>query len=99
MNQSAWIALITVGVLIIVGIVVYIVLERQTAAVAVLVPVFPVNRNHNLDPRAHNLIPTAHNLNPTAHNLNPNAHNLNPNAHNLNPNAHNLIAEGFAPAL
>ena len=44
MNQTAWIALIVVGLLIIVGIVLYLVLGRKSSSsTAVLIPVFPPN--------------------------------------------------------
>ena len=42
MNQSAWIALIVVGVLVIIGIVLYLVLRRtSSSSTAVLIPIFP----------------------------------------------------------
>jgi len=102
------VALIVVGVLIIVGLVLYLVMRRRSDSMnAVLIPVFPYNPadfNASLPPPSLN--PTAHTLEPNAHNLMPNAHNLEPNAHTLEPNAHNLLpgvttkdlSEAFAPA-
>jgi flagellar basal body-associated protein FliL len=97
---DAWIALIVVGVLIIVGLVLYLVMRRRPDSMnAVLIPVFPPNPHPNgYNPADFNaslpqpsLNPTTHTLEPNAHNLMPNAHNLEPNAHNLMPNAHNLL--------
>ena len=44
MNQSVWIALIVVGLLVLVGIILYLVLRRNSSSsTAVLIPVFPPN--------------------------------------------------------
>ena len=70
MVQQAWIALIVVGVLVIVGIVLYLVLGRQSA---VLIPVFPPN-GYNPHPNGYNPHPNGYNpaLNPGSY---PNGYN------------------------
>jgi hypothetical protein len=92
MVQQAWIALIVVGVLVIVGIVLYLVLGRQSA---VLIPVFPPN-GYNPHPNGYNPHPNGYNpaLNPGSY---PNGYNpsLPPGPGPL-PAAH---ATGYNPSL
>jgi hypothetical protein len=79
MVQQAWIALIIVGVLVIAGIVLYLVLGRQSA---VLIPVFPPN-GYNPHPNGYNPA-----LNPGSY---PNGYNpsLPPGPGPLPPNGYN----------
>ena len=92
MVQQAWIALIVVGVLVIAGIVLYLVLRRQSA---VLIPVFPPN-GYNPHPNGYNPHPNGYNpaLNPGSY---PNGYNpsLPPGPGPL-PAAH---ATGYNPSL
>ena len=53
MVQEAWIALIIVGVLVVVGVVLYLVLNRKSYTTAVLIPVFPPN-GYNPHPNGYN---------------------------------------------
>jgi hypothetical protein len=63
MNQSVWIALIVVGVLVIVGIVLYLVLRhRSSSMTAVLLPIFPPN-GYNPHPNGYNPHPNGYNPN------------------------------------
>ena len=96
MNQSAWIALIVVGVLVIIGIVLYLVLRRTSSSTAVLIPIFPPHGyNPNLNPE---LYPNGYNPNlppgpgPIPTPLPPNGYNPNlppgpgPHPNGYNPN-------------
>ena len=85
MNQSAWIALIVVGVLVIIGIVLYLVLRRTSSSTAVLIPIFPPN-GYNPHPNGYNP-----NLPPGPGPLPPNGYNPNlpPGPGPLPPNGYN----------
>ena len=111
MDQTAWIALIVIGLLVIVGIIVYIVVGHRPSTnttVFVPVPVFEKNRPHHFKgpenpPNGYNpsLGPT---LNPSlGPNNPPNGYNPNltpPPVHNLLPGATlKDLSEAFAPAL
>ena len=62
MNQSVWIALIVVGVLVI-GVVLYFVLRHKSfSSMAVLIPVFPPN-GYNPHPNGYNPHPNGYNPN------------------------------------
>jgi len=91
MVQQAWIALIIVGVLVVAGIVLYLVLGRQSA---VLIPVFPPN-GYNPHPNGYNPHPNGYN--PELNVLPPNGYNpsLPPGPGPL-PAAH---ATGYNPSL
>jgi len=94
MNQSVWIALIVVGVLVIVGIVLYLVLRhRSSSMTAVLLPIFPPN-GYNPHPNGYNPHPNGYNPNlpPGPGPLPPNGYNPSlppgpgPHPNGYNPN-------------
>ena len=95
MNQSAWIALIVVGVLIIIGIVLYLVLRRKSSSTAVLIPVFPPN-GYNPHHNGYNPHPNGYNPN-----LPPGPGPLPPNGYNpgLPPGPGPLPPNGYNPNL
>jgi len=99
MVQQAWIALIIVGVLVIVGIVLYLVLGRKSSTTAVLIPVFPPN-GYNPHPNGYNPHPNGYNPHPNGYNpaLNPGSY---PNGYNpsLPPGPGPLPPNGYNPNL
>jgi len=98
MVQQAWIALIVVGVLVIVGIVLYLVLGRNTTAV--LIPVFPPN-GYNPHPNGYNPHPNGYNPHPNGYNpgLNPGP-GSDPNGYNPSlPPGPGPYPNGYNPSL
>jgi hypothetical protein len=81
MNQSGWIALIVVGILVIIGVVLYLVLGRKSSSsIAVLIPVLQPTHPNGYRPHPNGYNPGPGPLPPNGYNPGPGP--LPPNGYN-----------------